>query len=67
MVSTVWFTIGGTLDLRSLFQRLKTLEVNTNDTGRVVGHQNADDYAAEELARESKPSLPEERAENPPR
>ena len=67
VVSTVWFTIGGTLDLRSLFQRLKTLEVNTNDTGRVVGHQNADDYAAEELARESKPSLPEERAENPPR
>ena len=67
VVSTVWFTIGGTIDLRNLFKRLKTLEVNANDTGRVVGHMNADDYAAAQLARESKPSLPDERAENPPR
>jgi len=45
-ITTVWFTIGGTLDLRTLFKRLKTLQVNTNDDGRVIGHMNADDYAA---------------------
>lgn len=64
-VSTVWFTIGGTLDLRRLFQRLKTLEVNKLDDGRVISHMNADDYAAAQLAKEAKPSLPDERAENP--
>jgi SSS family solute:Na+ symporter len=64
-ITTVWFTIGGTLDLRTLFKRLKTLQVNTNDDGRVIGHMNADDYAAAQLAQESKPSLPEDRAENP--
>ena len=67
IITTVWFTIGGTIDLRRLFQRLKTLEVNKLDDGRVIGHMNADDYAAAQLAKESKPSLPEERAENPPR
>lgn len=45
-ISIVWFTIGGTLDLRKLFKRLKTLQVNANDDGRVIGHMNADDYAA---------------------
>lgn len=64
-VSTVWFTIGGTLDLRRLFQRLKILEVNKLDDGRVIGHMNADDYAAAQLAKEGNPSLPAERAENP--
>ena len=47
--------------------KLKTLEVNKLDDGRVIGHMNADDYAAAQLAKEGKPSLPEERAENPPR
>jgi len=65
VVTTVWFTIGGTVDLRRLFQRLKVLQVNVADDGRVIGHMNADDYAAAQLAREGKPSLPEERAENP--
>jgi SSS family solute:Na+ symporter len=65
VISTVWFTVGGTLDLRNLFRRLKTLEVNAHDDGRVVGHMNADEYAAAQLAKESKPSLPDERAENP--
>jgi len=50
-ISTVWFTIGGTLDLRKLFQRLKTLQVNANDDGRVIGHMNADDYAAAQAAK----------------
>ena len=67
VATTIWFTIGGTVDLRRLFQRLKVLQVNVADDGRVIGHMNADYYAAAQLARESKPSLPEERAENPPR
>lgn len=46
-ISTVWFTVGGTLDLRKLFKRLKTLQVNANDDGRVIGHMNADDVAAD--------------------
>lgn len=43
IVSTVWFLIGGTIDLRRLFQRLETKEVNMLDDGRVVNHLNADD------------------------
>ena len=46
IVTTVWFTIGGTRDLRRMFQRLKELQVNTADDGRVIGHMNADDYEA---------------------
>ncbi len=65
VISTVWFPISSTLDLRNLFRRLKTLEVNAHDDGRVVGRMNADEYAAMQLANESKPSLPDERAENP--
>lgn len=45
VVTTVWFSIGGTMDLRSLFRRLKTLKVNKLDDGTVIGHMNADDYA----------------------
>jgi len=45
-VTAIWFTIGGTLDLRKLFLRLKTLQVNAADDGRVIGHMNADDFDA---------------------
>ena len=45
VVSTVWFTIGGTWDLRRLFKRLKEKEVNILDDGRVVGHVSAADVA----------------------
>lgn len=34
-VTSVWFTIGGIRDLRRLFSRLKTLQRNPNDDGRV--------------------------------
>jgi len=64
-VSTVWFTIGGTLDLRRLFQRLKTLEVNRLDDGRVIGHMNADDYAAAMMAKKSEASRSGEQAADP--
>lgn len=46
VVSTVWFCIGGTIDLLRMFRRLKEREVNLADDGRVVGHQNAEDLAA---------------------
>ncbi|MDD5706575.1 MAG: hypothetical protein PHR35_11665, partial [Kiritimatiellae bacterium] len=44
-VSTVWFTIGGTWDLRLLFKRLaaKDRVVDDLDDGRVIGHVSADD------------------------
>ena len=43
IVSTVWFTIGSTLDLRRMFKRLATRERNKLDDGRVIGHVNVDD------------------------
>ncbi len=45
VVSTVWFTIGGTLDLRRLFKRLAEKEDHILDDGRVIGHVSADDVA----------------------
>ena len=44
-VSTVWFSIGGTWDLRRLFKRLAEKEDNLLDDGRVIGHVSADDVA----------------------
>lgn len=45
VVSTVWFTIGGTIDLRRLFKALAAKEANVLDDGRVIGHVSADDVA----------------------
>ena len=45
VVSTVWFTIGGTRDLVRMFKRLDEKEDNLLDDGRVVGHVSADDVA----------------------
>jgi Na+/proline symporter len=42
-VSTVWFAIGGTMDLRRLFRDLAKIEENVLDDGRVVGHVSAAD------------------------
>jgi SSS family solute:Na+ symporter len=58
VVTTIWFTIGGTIDLRKLFQRLKTLQVNEADDGRVLGHMNADDFLAMQ-SKESPSTAPE--------
>ncbi len=44
-ISTVWFTIGGIVDLRRLFKRLEEQEVSVLDDGRVIGNVNADDVA----------------------
>jgi len=34
-ITSVWFTIGGVIDLRKLFRRLKTLQRDPTDDGRV--------------------------------
>ncbi|MCX6971814.1 MAG: sodium:solute symporter [Verrucomicrobia bacterium] len=47
VVTTVWFTIGGSRDLWTMFQRLKTHRADSLDDGRVIGHANADDAAPE--------------------
>ena len=44
-VSTVWFTIGGTWDLRRLFRRLAEKQEDLLDDGRVIGHVSADEVA----------------------
>ena len=54
-VSTVWFTIGGTWDLRRLFKSLAEKEDDLLDDGRVIGHVSADDVArVEEVEDEGK-------------
>lgn len=45
VVSTVWFSIGGIVDLRRLFRDLAAKETNVLDDGRVIGHVSADDVA----------------------
>ena len=43
VVSTVWFTWGGTRDLFRMFKALDEKQVNVLDDGRVMGHISADD------------------------
>jgi solute:Na+ symporter, SSS family len=45
VVSTIWFTIGSTWDLRNLFRRLKEKDTNVLDDGRVIDNVSADDIA----------------------
>lgn len=42
-VTTVWFTIGGSVDLYRLFKRLDEKVTNIHDDGRVIGHVSAED------------------------
>ena len=59
-VSTVWFMIGGIVDLRALFRDLASRKNNPLDDGWVVGHVSLVD--AEELGteEEKKEALEEE-------
>lgn len=45
IISTVWFTVGGTVDLRRLFKRLEDLNENVLDDGRVVEGVSAQDVS----------------------
>jgi len=42
-VTAIWFTWGGSRDIRRLFRSLRQQKVNPLDDGTVVGHQNLDD------------------------
>lgn len=61
-VTLVWFTVGGARDLRQLFTRLKTLQRDAHDDGRVIGHANADDVlppaSPAEASRTAEPPAP---------
>jgi solute:Na+ symporter, SSS family len=43
VISTIWFTWGGTRDLLRMFRALDEKEVNVHDDGRVIGHVSAGD------------------------
>jgi hypothetical protein len=52
VISTVWFTVGGVMDLRQLFRDLRGRAANPLDDGRVEGHMSlADKDALEEADR----------------
>ncbi|OGV34784.1 MAG: hypothetical protein A2020_09690 [Lentisphaerae bacterium GWF2_45_14] len=42
-ITTVWFTIGGSVDLYKLFKRLDEKVANIHDDGRVIGHVSSED------------------------
>jgi len=59
VVTSVWFTIGSVIDLRSMFRRLMDLERNVLDDGRVVGHTNVEDLKfIEETSPNQQPPAP---------
>jgi hypothetical protein len=43
LVTLIWFTIGGFIDLKDFFHDLKTMKRDARDDGRVVGHHNLAD------------------------
>ena len=56
VISTVWFSVGGVIDLRRLFRDLKTRIVNPLDDGRVEGNMSlADKAQLEEIDRKEDP------------
>jgi Na+/proline symporter len=60
LVSTVWFFIGGTWDLRRLFRNLRAKESNDLDDGRVIDHVSTDDIALVEKVEGTPPGKTEE-------
>ncbi|MDD5348711.1 MAG: hypothetical protein PHQ12_00740 [Chthoniobacteraceae bacterium] len=55
VVTAIWFTWGGILDLRHLFQRLRLHTVNAMDNGMVINHQNVGE--APEAPQPAKPPV----------
>ena len=47
VVTTLWFIMGGCMDIRKMFRDLKNEPAHDHDDGRVLNGQNADDRATE--------------------
>ncbi len=68
-VTTIWFVIGGTLDMKQMFADLRKIDRNTDDDGRVVGHHSLADETLEvdnseilaELKADAKPETEKKR------
>lgn len=45
LITSLWFTWGGSRDIRDLFRRLREQKINHLDDGTVIGHQNLDEAA----------------------
>jgi hypothetical protein len=43
VVTSVWYTVGGIVDLPKHFHGLRTVKRNTHDDGMVVDHRNVDE------------------------
>ncbi len=65
LVTTIWFTIGGLVDLKDLLHRLKTTERHELDDGSVVGERLAFEQEQEEMgaADESSGTAPTDKPE----
>ncbi|WP_269541051.1 sodium:solute symporter family protein [Cerasicoccus fimbriatus] len=55
-ITSVWFFIGGTWDLRRLFKNLKNIKRNIYDNGQVIGDQNAEDICFADVETTEKPA-----------
>jgi SSS family solute:Na+ symporter len=53
-IGAIWFTWGGILDIRTLFQRLDQAQVNHLDNGTVTGHQNLDEVPSTNISTSNK-------------
>jgi SSS family solute:Na+ symporter len=51
IVTTIWFTWGGTRDLIRLFRILPTVKRDARDDGTVVGHRNLDEVEIQKTKR----------------
>jgi SSS family solute:Na+ symporter len=54
VVTSIWFTWGGVVDIRDFFRLLAGEKVNHLDDGTVIGHQNLDERASTPEAKPAK-------------
>ena len=47
---TLWLTVGGLIDLKDLFYRLRTIKRDIRDDGSVIAHQNLDEVNGTETS-----------------
>jgi SSS family solute:Na+ symporter len=59
VLTTIWFTIGGTTDLIKFFRRLKAQRIDHRDDGTVVAHRNLDEVSIEAVPPETREKVVE--------